>query len=580
MSRGSVEDETSEGQTQRGVVGGTRLFDRFALQKVLGRGGMGVVWLAKDERLDRLVALKLLPEALFFDVAAQEELKRETRRSLNLTHPNIVRIFDFIEGEKTAAICMEYVDGATLSWARTQRPSRCLEVDELGPWVTALCDALVYAHDSARVIHRDLKPSNLMINSRSDLKITDFGIACTLRDSMSYLSVRASSGTLNYMSPQQMLGEDPSPGDDIYALGATLYELLSSKPPFYGGDVASQVREVIAPTVAERRVKFGNVGEPIPKYWEETIAACLAKAPANRPHSAAEVARRLRLGGTIRLNHPGPKRKLRGPFSRRVVAAAVGIIALAGTSAAYLHSRAVARAIAKDAVAAPANGYGTEVLTKPPATLRVPSSRANEAPRALPTAEATTSKINLTSTPTGATYAIYRGVFTERATTGTAPLRSGTTPDAIEDLPPARYTIFFSAEGWPDNHAEISPQPGEELPVDYTFQHGTVLVTSAPAGAEVFWGDTPVGSTPVTLDLPPGPQDLTARYPSLSEKSQTVTVEESKTARLTFQLARTRNKFSRTKPTPTPSALDKVGTSLKKLFSGGKTNAPPKKRRE
>ena len=140
------------------------------------------------------------------------------------------------------------------------------------------------------------------MNSRSELKITDFGIACSLRDSMSRVSVRTSSETMNYMSPQQMLGEDPSPSDDIYALGAILYEMLSSKPPFYSGDVASQVREVIAPTITQRRVTLGIAGEPIPKHWEETIAACLAKQRERRPRSATEeVARQLRLGGTIRL---------------------------------------------------------------------------------------------------------------------------------------------------------------------------------------------------------------------------------------------------------------------------------------
>src|SRR5438105_125248 len=300
-ARTPEEEGADLGQTMRGVVGGTQLFQRFTLQAVLGRGGMGVVWLARDDRLERLVALKLVPETVCFDPSAREDLKRETRKSLLLTHPNIVRIFDFIEDDRTAAICMEYVDGTTLSYARVQKRSKCFDALELAPWLTSLCDALAYAHESVGLIHRDLKPANMMVNSRSELKITDFGIACSLRDSMSRVSVRTSSGTMNYMSPQQMLGENPSPSDDIYALGASLYEMLSSKPPFHSGDVASQVREVIAPTITQRRVTLGIAGAPIPKHWEETIAACLAKQCERRPRSAAEVARRLRLGGTIRL---------------------------------------------------------------------------------------------------------------------------------------------------------------------------------------------------------------------------------------------------------------------------------------
>ncbi|MDQ6940582.1 MAG: serine/threonine protein kinase, partial [Verrucomicrobiota bacterium] len=207
------EEDADLGQTMRGVVGGTKLFNRFTLQKVLGRGGMGIVWLARDDRLEQLVALKLVPESVCFDPSAQEDLKRETRKSLLLTHPNIVRIFDFIEDEQAAAISMEYVDGATLSSLRVQKRAKCFAVSEIAPWVTSLCDALAYAHDSARLIHRDLKPSNLMVNSRMELKVTDFGIACTIRESMSFVSVNTSSGTLNYMSPQQMMGEDPSPSD-------------------------------------------------------------------------------------------------------------------------------------------------------------------------------------------------------------------------------------------------------------------------------------------------------------------------------------------------------------------------------
>src|SRR2546423_10473912 len=142
------EPAPEEEQTMRGVVGGTQLFNRFTLQKILGRGGMGVVWLARDDRLERLVALKLVPESVCFDPSAREDLKRETRKSLLLTHPNIVRIFDFIEDERTAAICMEYVDGATLSYARVQKPLKCFDIPELAPWITSLCDALAYAHES------------------------------------------------------------------------------------------------------------------------------------------------------------------------------------------------------------------------------------------------------------------------------------------------------------------------------------------------------------------------------------------------------------------------------------------------
>lgn len=619
----------------RGVVGGTKLFNRFTLQKVLGRGGMGIVWLARDERLDRLVALKLVPEAVCFDASAQEDLKRETRKSLLLTHPNIVRIFDFIEDEHSAAISMEYVDGATLSSLRVKKPSRCFEVEDIAPWICSLCDALSYAHESAHLVHRDLKPANLMVNSRAELKITDFGIACTLRESMSCVSVRSSSGTLNYMSPQQMLGEDPSASDDIYAVGATLYEMLSSKPPFHGGDVASQVKEVIAPTVTQRRAKFGISGAPIPKYWEETIARCLAKQPEQRPQTAADVARRLRLGGTIRLADVEPDKKLQfteavGRLRARVNVVDPRIAALAGGGMALIAAIIFAFHTSKPTASSAPTATSSSSLAAPPAaitalaparirTASVPNKRspkispapvhavlgyAMEAPVTtappppppLPEAESVSEPVTvveepapepapepstknatlqLTTCPTGATFAIYPGVVAGKSAPAATPLRTGSAPDAIADLPPGRYTLFFHNNGWPDDRAEISVAAGENVPVDYTFPHGSATISSTPDGAEIFFAARSLGRTPLTVDLPLGKQKLSARLPDHPERTQTVTIENSKTSNVAFQM-RVRSRSS-VKATPAPSALDKIGQSFKNIF--GHKDPPARKGR-
>jgi len=187
---------------------------------------MGVVWLARDGKLDRDVALKFLPEEVAQDADAILDMKRETRRALELTHPIIVRIYDFVD----------------------------------------------YAHTEAKIAHRDLKPANLMLDSKGSLKVADFGISATLTDSATRASrsVSSTSGTPVYMSPQQMMGESPQPTDDIYVLGATVYELLTGK------------RELGVKGAA-----------PIPEAWEKTVAACLAKEAAQRPQSVAEVWERL-----------------------------------------------------------------------------------------------------------------------------------------------------------------------------------------------------------------------------------------------------------------------------------------------
>src|ERR1700719_1180285 len=168
---------------------------------------MGIVWLARDEELEREVALKFLPDLMVQDRAVIDQLKRETKRCLELTHPHIVRIYDFVHADRSGCFSMEYVDGETLAGLRCQKEQKVFEPLELRAWVGQLCDALDYAHNRARVIHRDLKPANLMMNQRGDLKITDFGIAHSLVDSASRITAeQGRTGTLVYMSPQQLSG--------------------------------------------------------------------------------------------------------------------------------------------------------------------------------------------------------------------------------------------------------------------------------------------------------------------------------------------------------------------------------------
>lgn len=288
-------DELDLGQTIRGFSAGQKILNRYTFVRILGRGGMGVVWLARDDELEREVALKFLPELVVHDRAVLEELKHETRRSLALTHHNIVRIYDFASDAECACISMEYVDGATLSSLRVDRPDKVFEVEELGPLLQQVCDALQYAHAQARIVHRDLKPSNLMVNAKGDVKVADFGIARSLTDSVSMLTMtRGTSGTLAYMSPQQLDGERVSELDDIYSLGATIYELLTGKPPFYSGQIDRLVREKIPPSMAARRADLGITSKSaIPLDWEEAVAACLAKDPTMRPRTASELRERL-----------------------------------------------------------------------------------------------------------------------------------------------------------------------------------------------------------------------------------------------------------------------------------------------
>lgn len=295
----SNSDDLDHGATMRSFSAGQKLFnDRYTLKKFLGAGGMGVVWLAQDEQLNQEVALKFLHEMLMSDRAALDDLKKEVRRSREMSHPHIVRIHDFVAEAQRAAISMEYVSGDTVSNRRADRDQKIFSVAELSPWCEQICSALQYAHTKAKVVHRDLKPVNLMLDSSDEIKIADFGIARSIADSVSRASaVGNTSGTPVYMSPQQHMGEKSSPSDDIYAFGATIYELLTSRPPFHSGNVLLQVQNKVPPSMAERRIELEVTGDPIPEQWERTIAACLAKEPAGRPASMQAVAEGLGLGG-------------------------------------------------------------------------------------------------------------------------------------------------------------------------------------------------------------------------------------------------------------------------------------------
>jgi serine/threonine protein kinase len=263
---------------------------RFTLVRLIGRGGMGVVWLARDESLREDVALKFLPPEIRFDAVALDDLRRETARARKLTHPNIIRIHDIYKDEREAFISMEYIDGPNLGDLRIEKPERVFTWEFLEPLVKQLCEALDYAHGE-KVIHRDLKPANMMLDSRGRLKLSDFGIAAQVSDSVSRVSMirHGQSGTITYMSPQQMDGKLPQVSDDIYALGATLYELLTSRPPFFTGDIAHQVRNLLPQPIEERLEELG-IANPVPKPVAAMIMACLGKIPEQRPASARAVA--------------------------------------------------------------------------------------------------------------------------------------------------------------------------------------------------------------------------------------------------------------------------------------------------
>ena len=586
---------------------GGLMFGRYRLERVLGRGGMGIVWQARDEKLDRPVALKFLPDVLFMDPASRDELKRETRRSLELTHANIVRIHDFVEDDECAAISMEYIDGPTLSQMRVEKAARCFCPEEMTVWVADLCRALDYAHRVAGFVHRDLKPANLMVTSRGTLKIADFGIACGLHNTAALISAwNNSGGTLSYMSPQQLEGELAAVTDDVYSLGATLYELLTSKPPFYSGDVSLQIRTTSPDKISDRRRKLDIPGGEISPVWEETIAACLAKDPRERPASVREVARWLGVEPlalslqevppeeltVVSRNIPPPQPMARRPAWQRPLlrksALALGLVIVtfsASRMIAPLRPPPVPPAsslrVAADVREVSAVGSQEAPVLEnsdalPPVIAPLPEPSPSPPPAAViesPQPPSDPPRLTVETDPPGMPFLLCAGAL---ETPEALPLRQGETPAIIEGLPAGFYRVVLSAAPWPAHSAAV--QTGEQGPSAYrhTFPRGTVRVVSTPPGAEIFVGPDSVGEAPLEIPLPPGAHVLTAEFKDRTSRPRRVTVAVDALESVNFDF-RTSAPSAANRPVRRPkkkveeSALTKISRSIKNLFSADKS---------
>ena len=244
-------------------------FPQLQIIELIGRGGMGFVFKARQPHLDRFVALKLLPDQLAADAQFAERFNREGRVLARLNHPNIVSVFDFGQTGGFYFLLMEYVDGVNLRQAmRTGRfsPAEALAI------VPKICEALQYAHEQG-ILHRDIKPENILLDTRGRVKIADFGIAKLVGDDRSNVSLTrtgAALGTPHYMAPEQL--EKPTDVDhraDIYSLGVVFYEMLTGElplgrfaPPSARTPVNATVDEVVLRTLEkDRERRFQSAGE-------------------------------------------------------------------------------------------------------------------------------------------------------------------------------------------------------------------------------------------------------------------------------------------------------------------------------
>lgn len=254
---------------------------RYRLEDKLASGGMGAVYVATDERLNRQVAAKLLADHLAEDPRFVERFRREARAVAALAHPNIANVYDYGEDDDCHFIVMELVEGHDL--ARVLREEGPLSTDRTITIAARICAALEHAH-AADIIHRDVKPANVIIGPQNSVKVTDFGIARAAGDS-TLTAAGSVLGSAHYISPEQAMGENLTPRSDVYSLGIVMYEMLTGALPFTGDSVMGVAMRHVNEDVPRAR----DINPDIPAALDDVVARATAKAPRDRFADAASM---------------------------------------------------------------------------------------------------------------------------------------------------------------------------------------------------------------------------------------------------------------------------------------------------
>ena len=259
---------------------GALLGDRYRIVALVGRGGMGEVYRADDQRLGQTVALKFLPVSLEHDEDARDRLIAEVRNARVVSHPNVCRVYDIGELDGRYFLTMEYIDGEDLAslLRRIGRlaPAKALEI------ARQLCAGLAAAHDRG-LLHRDLKPANVMVDGRGQVRITDFGLAT---ESAPGVSPSDFAGTVAYMAPERFEGQPATVQSDLYALGLILYATYTGHPPFKAATAQEWQRAHTDSTPPSPSALVAEIEPAV----ERAVMRCLEKEPAKRPPSAGHLA--------------------------------------------------------------------------------------------------------------------------------------------------------------------------------------------------------------------------------------------------------------------------------------------------
>ena len=345
---------SAAGPSDAGDIAGMRI-SGYRIDKILGRGGMGQVYLALQERLARPVALKILSPALAADVEFVHRFEAEARAAAALNHPNIVTIFDVGDEDGRHFISMEYMHAGCLE-TRLAREGRL-------PWSVVLdvlhdaASGLVYA-ESRGIVHRDIKPSNLMQNEEGATKIADLGLAVQTEQEETQAEGQRVYGTPHFIAPELIHGEKPDSRSDLYSLGATAYRLITGQTPFQG----QTPREILRNALNETPAPVASLAADVPTELQQTIERLLQRSPEDRHPSAAILLKeidRIRLtGGDHGQAEVGDSS--RGPGWRLIAAGILLLAAGAWLLPPFLAGGDEASAEVRDVAASAPTGTGAD----------------------------------------------------------------------------------------------------------------------------------------------------------------------------------------------------------------------------
>jgi serine/threonine protein kinase len=262
---------------------GGKIISHYKILDEIGRGGMGVVYKAEDTKLQRTVALKVLSPVTIGDPEAKRRFIREARAASKLSHPNITTIHEIDEWHGRDFICMEYVEGQTLRKIISNNLQQVLNQQEVINYATQIAEALQEAHEH-NIIHRDIKSENIMVTSKGQVKVMDFGLA-QIQGTMTKTQIGATPGTIAYMSPEQTRGETVDHRTDIWSFGVVLYEILTGQLPFKG----EYEQAVIYSILNEEPEPIIKYRTDLPSDFQQIQEKMLAKEPKDRYQTAHEV---------------------------------------------------------------------------------------------------------------------------------------------------------------------------------------------------------------------------------------------------------------------------------------------------